>query len=121
MEAELPLERTFPEVASPLWIERVGGLPDFDVPPDFGFARIHEAFPNRLAVRCPLSRFSRKHPSSISQGGEASLLHPITGFLGMSAFGPVPESLPYLVVHPVERFLSRTVPMVVGPATNDWI
>ena len=76
MEAELLLERTLLEVAFPLWIERVGDLPDFDVPPDFGFARIHKALPNRLAVRCPLSRLARKYPRLITQGGKASLLHP---------------------------------------------
>jgi hypothetical protein len=48
MEAKLLLERTFREVGLPLWVERVGGLPDFYVAPDFGFARIHEALPNRL-------------------------------------------------------------------------
>lgn len=100
MGAKLLLERTFCEVGLPLWVERVGGLPDFDMAPDFGFARIHEAFPNRLAVRCPLSRFTRKRPRAMAQGGEALLLHPVSRFLGMSAFGPVPESLPYLMVYP---------------------
>ncbi len=121
MEAELLLKRTFFEVGLPLWVERVGGLPDFDVAPNFGFARIHEALPNRLAIRCPLSRLARKRPSALAQSREALLLHPVPRFLGMSAFGPVPEPPPYLMVHPVERFLGRAVPMVVGPATNDRV
>ena len=98
METKLLLERTFFEVGLPLWVERVGGLPDFDVASDFGFARIHEALPNRLAIRCPLFRFARKRPSALAQGGGALLLHPVPRFLGMSAFGPLPESLPYLMV-----------------------
>ena len=68
MEAELLLERTFRNVGLPLWVERVGGLSDFDVAPDWNVARFHEALPNRLAIRCPLFRFDRKHPSSVAQG-----------------------------------------------------
>ena len=41
MDAELLVERTVHKIRLPLWVERVGVLPDFDVPPDFGFARIH--------------------------------------------------------------------------------
>ena len=71
MDAELPLERTFPEARLPLWVERVGVLPDFDMAPDFGFARIHKAQPNRLAIRSALARLGCKRPSSIALGWEA--------------------------------------------------
>lgn len=76
MDAELLLERTFLEVGRPLWVERVGGLPDFDVPSDWGVACCHKAFPYRMAIRCPLSRFGRKHPRAAAEGGEVSLLRP---------------------------------------------
>jgi len=46
MDAELLADRTFFEVGLPWWVEQLGGSPDFGVPPDFGFARIHQAFPN---------------------------------------------------------------------------
>ena len=39
----------------------------------------------------------------------------------MSASGPLPECAPDFMVHPVERFLGRTMLMVVGPATNDGV
>src|SRR6185295_203285 len=39
----------------------------------------------------------------------------------MSASGPVPECAPDFMVHPVERFLGRTMSMVVGPSTNDGV
>ena len=77
METELLLERTFREVGLPLWVERVGVLPDFDMPPDFCLARIHQPQPNRFAVRSPLPRFGRKRPSSMAVGWEVLLLDPI--------------------------------------------
>jgi hypothetical protein len=48
-DAELLLERTFREVVLPLWVERVGLPPDFDMTPDFGFARNWPAQKNKLA------------------------------------------------------------------------
>jgi len=48
MDAELLLKRTICEVGIPLWVERVGVLPDFYVAPDFGFARVNQARPTRL-------------------------------------------------------------------------
>jgi hypothetical protein len=48
-DAELPLKRTFREVGPPLWVKRIGVLPDFDMAPDLGFTCIHEAQPNRLS------------------------------------------------------------------------
>ena len=113
-DAELLVERTFREVVLPLWVERVGLPPDFDVTPDFGFARIHKAQPDRVAVRGLLFRLDRKRPSSVAQGWEAVLLDPVARFLGMSASGPTPECPPDVMVHPVERLLGRTVPMIVG-------
>ena len=120
-DAELLLERTFLQVVLPLRVKRVGIPPDFDMPPDFGFARIHEAQPNGLAVRGLLFRLARKRPSSLAQGWEAVLLDPVARFLGVSASGPTPECPPDFMVHPVERLLGRTVPMIVGPATNDRV
>jgi len=40
-DAELLKERTFLEVSPPLWVERVGGLSDFDVTPNFGVAGVN--------------------------------------------------------------------------------
>jgi len=76
MDTKLLVERTFREVGLPLWVERVGVLPDFYVAPDFGVACIYQAHPNRLAVRGTLTRLGRKRPSSLAQGGEAMLLNP---------------------------------------------
>jgi len=86
-----------------------------------GIARIRQAIPDWFALRCVLPRFCRKRPSSLVLGGEAMLLHPVTRFLGMSAFGPLPQRPPDFVVHPVERIRCHTVPVVVGPATNDRV
>jgi hypothetical protein len=66
MDAELLVECTIRKVRLPVWVERVGVLPDFDVAPDFGFARVHQAQPNRFAVRSLLPRLGRKRPSSIA-------------------------------------------------------
>ena len=71
------MKRTFQEVGLPLWVERVGNFPDFDVAPDFGLARIHESGPDRFAFRSLVARFCRERPSSIAQGWEATLLDPI--------------------------------------------
>ena len=71
------MKRTFQEVGLPLWVERVGNFPDFDVAPDFGLARIHESGPDRFAFRRLVARFCRERPSSIAQGWEATLLDPI--------------------------------------------
>src|ERR1700679_1954209 len=117
-DAELLLELTFFEVSPPLWVERVGILPDFDMSPDFGFARIRQASPNRCAVRFVFPRFGRERPSSLVPGGEAVLLNPVTRFLGVSASGPSPQCLPDFMVHPVERIRGRTVSVVICPATN---
>jgi hypothetical protein len=52
------------------------------MPPDFGFARIHEAQPNGLAVRGLLFRLARKRPSSLAHkaidkvGADAANLRP---------------------------------------------
>ena len=75
-EAGLLAERTFREVGLPRRVERIGVPPDFDMTPDFGFARIHESQPNGFAVRGSLVRLGRKRPSSTSQGWEAMLLDP---------------------------------------------
>ena len=75
-DSELLLDRTFEEVGFPVWVERVGIFPDFYVAPDFGFARISKARPDRLAVRSLVARFCRERPSSIAQGWEATLLDP---------------------------------------------
>jgi hypothetical protein len=52
----------------PLRVKRVGLPPGFDMTPDFGFARIHKAQPDRVAARGLLFRLARKRPSSIAQG-----------------------------------------------------
>src|SRR5262249_32692227 len=39
----------------------------------------------------------------------------------MSASGPLPERAPDFMVYSVERFLGRTMSMVVAPATNDGV
>jgi hypothetical protein len=75
-EAGPLVERTFREVGLPLRVERIGVPPDFDMTPDFGFARIHEAQPNGFTTRGSLVRFGRKRPSSLAQGWEAVLLDP---------------------------------------------
>jgi hypothetical protein len=75
--AQLLVERTFREVGLPLRVKRIGAPPDFDMTPDFGFARIHQAQPNGFAVRGLLFRLGRKRPSSIAQGWEAVLLYPV--------------------------------------------
>jgi hypothetical protein len=77
MDAELLLKPSIGEVGFPLWVERVGVLPDFDMAPDFGFARVHQARPNRLTVRRLLPRLGRKRPSSVALGGEVVLLDPV--------------------------------------------
>ena len=77
MDAELLMERRFLKVGLPLWVERVGDFPDFYVAPGFDVARIHQACPNRFAVRGALIRFGRKRPSSIAQGWDAVLLDPV--------------------------------------------
>jgi hypothetical protein len=64
-------------VGLPLWGERVGVLQDFDMTPDFGFARVHQARPNRLTARSLLPRFGRRRPSSVALGREVVLLDPV--------------------------------------------
>ena len=76
-DAELLLERTLLEVGPPLWVERVGVPPDFHMAFDFGVACIHKTFPNQLAFRSSVTRFSRKRPISVSRGREVSLLNKV--------------------------------------------
>ena len=64
MDAELLVECTLHQIRLPLWVKRVGLLPDFYMAPDFGFAGIHQAQPNRLAVRTQLDRKSTRLNSS---------------------------------------------------------
>ena len=75
-EAGLLTKRTFREVGLPLRVKRIGVPPDFEMTPDFGFARIHESQPNGFVVRGSLVRLGRKRPSSMAQGWEALLLDP---------------------------------------------
>lgn len=77
MDAELLVECTVHQIRLPLWVKRVGVLSDFYMAPNFGFAGIHQAQPNRLALRSQLPRLGRKHPSSIALGREVVLLNPI--------------------------------------------
>jgi hypothetical protein len=77
MDTNLLVERTFCEVGLPLWVERVGVLPDFCTAPDFGFACIHKAYSYRSAVWSTLPRLDRKLPSSIAQGWEIMIFDPV--------------------------------------------
>ena len=51
MDAELFEERTFLKIFVPVWIERVGLRPDFQVSPDCGFAGIHQLQPDGMLTR----------------------------------------------------------------------
>ena len=84
---------------------------------------VSPAYTSRVQIGLPpgYRRFCRKRPGAIAQGWEATLLDPIARFLGMSAAGPLPECAPDFMVDSVERFFGRTMPMVVGPATNDGV
>jgi hypothetical protein len=78
-DAELLSECTLFEVGLPLWVKRVGVLPDFYMAFDFGIACIHKPFPDQLALRRSLARVRRKRPLSVSLGWEVS----VTNFFGI--------------------------------------
>ena len=97
----------------------VGRPLDLAVAKDFGCSRINELQPNLLAVRRSLFQLRRKFPFA-SQGVPVSAQHPRAGF-GMSAFGPVPETLPQEVVHFLERRRGYHVAVVIDPAPDDRV
>ena len=76
MDSELFAKRTFLKIVLPVWTERIGVRPDFNVPPDFGFAGIHQLKPDGFPLRRSFSGVRRKHAFSLADGVEVSLRHP---------------------------------------------
>lgn len=50
-----------------------------------------------------------------------SPVYPVGVFVGVSAFGPMPEAVPQGPFHFLERPLRRTVSVIVGPAPNHGV
>ncbi len=76
MDAELLAERTFCKIVLPVWIERIGLRPDFQMPPDFGVAGTDQLQPDGFSLRRSFSGVRRKHPVAPADGMQVSLLHP---------------------------------------------
>jgi len=101
MDAELFEERSVFKIRTPVRIKGVCRPLDLAVSIDFGFPRIDQFQPHLLAVWRFLFQLRRKFPFA-SQGVPVPWQHP-RGRFGMSAFGPVPQTLPQEVVHFLER------------------
>src|SRR2546427_6851008 len=76
MDSEFLEERTFRKISVPVWIERIGFRPDFNVPPDFGVSGINQLQPNGFTLRCSLSGVRRKRPLARADGMEVTIRHP---------------------------------------------
>src|ERR1035438_9201784 len=76
MDSELFAKRTFLKIVLPVWTERIGVRPDFNVPPDVGFAGIHQLKPDGFPLRRSFSGARRKQRVAPADGVEVSLRHP---------------------------------------------
>ena len=102
MDAELFEERSVFKIRTPVRIKGVCRPLDLAVSIDFGFPRIDQFQPHLLAVWRFLFQLRRKFPFA-SQGVPVLSEHPRARLVGVSAFGPMPETLPQEIVHFVER------------------
>jgi hypothetical protein len=66
MNAKLSEERTVFKIVVPVRVERICIRPDLDVPPDFGFGRVHQPQPNGFPRRRPFACVRRKLPGTPS-------------------------------------------------------
>ena len=120
MDAELFEERAVFKIRTPVRIKGIGCPFDLTVPLDFGVGWVDQLVPNRFTVRRLLFQLRRKFPFA-SQRVPVSSEHPRAGLFWMSAFGPLPETLPEEVVHFPIRVRSRHMAVVIGPAPNDRV
>src|SRR5205085_1698845 len=60
-------------------------------------------------------------PMSPTDGTEVFVFDPSPGFLGMSALGPLPESMKDRVVHLRKGSLARHVAVIVRPSPDDRV
>ena len=88
MDSEFLEERTFLKISVPVWIERIGIRPDFDVPPDLGVSGINQLQPNGLPLGRSSSGVRRKRPLARADGVEVTIRPPSPRFSWMSASGP---------------------------------
>ena len=121
MNAKLSEERTVFKIVVPVRVERICIRPDLDVPPDFGFGRVHQPQPNGFPRRRPFACVRRKLPGTPSLPMPVSAGNPVERLATVSVFGPLPECLPQNPFHPLERLPRHDVTVVVHPATNDRI
>ena len=119
MNAKLSEERTVFKIVVPVRVERICIRPDLDVPPDFGFGRVHQPQPNGFPRRRPFACVRRKLPGTPSLPMPVSAGDPMERLATVSALGPLPECLPQNPFHPLERLPRHDVAVVIHPATND--
>ena len=121
MDSELFAKRTFLKIVLPVWTERIGVRSDFNMPPDFGFAGIHQLNPDGFPLRRSFSGVRRKPPFAPADGVEVSLRHPSVSLTRMSVSSPSPDRVPNLKVHPLERLLRHDMLMIVRPPPDDRV
>ncbi len=93
MDAELFEERAVFKIGAPVRVEGIGCTLDLAVSVDFGFDWIDQFEPDHFAVWRTLLQWRRKFPFA-SQGVPVLSQHPRARLVGVSAFGPMPETLP---------------------------
>src|SRR5437773_9794691 len=101
MNAKLLEERTVFKVGTPARVERVRFAPDFHMPPDADFDRIHQSQPDYFSVRQPFSGINREHFLSADRM-PVSLDNPSATLAGVPASGPTPEAVPQNPFHFLE-------------------
>lgn len=60
-------------------------------------------------------------PAIATDGAEVLVRDPPVALVGMSPFCPLPEHLEERVIHVAEGLLAHDVPVVVGPAPQEWV
>ena len=78
---------------------------------------LHKARDRGCAVPDQLDPLRMEGPVAIA--AEVAAPHPPTGFLGVSALGPLPEHLPLAVIRALEGCTGYAMTVVIGPASDD--
>ena len=68
-----------------------------------------------------VSYFAAKHPMLSSDGMEVFVFDPSFGFLRVSSFGPLPQSVKDGVIHFHKSPLTGYMPVVVGPPPDNRV
>src|SRR5208282_3479095 len=105
----------------PLGIKRIGLSFNLPMPLYGGVASIDQPLEYRLVWRSPCAIGCRKGPRSSTHCVKVSSFYPVGSFVWMSAAAPAPQLAPYLKIHTVKCAAGNTVPMIVGPTTDNGI